>query len=141
MGYANRLGDHVFAELYSITVVKHLCLKDALLDHEGPLGGSVDEVLHFTRSVEVHVSSVHGFPAKQAQAINMAKVSVGEQHVIDPGLTPNRQLLTQKTSCLNQVICLAIRNPKSYRVGRVFWSEVHTTGARAAGLRPTTVLC
>jgi hypothetical protein len=71
----------------------------------------------------------------------MAKMGVGEQHVIDPGLTPNLQLLTQKTSCLNQVICLAIRDPKSYGVGRVFWSEVHTTEARAAGLRPTTVLC
>ena len=91
--------------------------------------------------MEVHVSGVHGFTAKQAQTIDMAKVGVGEQHVIDAGLAPNRQLLAQKTSGLNQVICLAIRDPKSDWVRGVFWSDANTTGARAAGLRSATVLC
>jgi hypothetical protein len=73
----------MFAELNAVTVVEHLCIEDALLDHEGPLGGSVDEVLHFARSVEAYVSGVHGFTTEQAQAVDVAKVGVGEQYIID----------------------------------------------------------
>ena len=34
----------------------------------------------------------------------MAKMGVGQQHILDVGLAPNRQLLSKKTCCLNQMI-------------------------------------
>ena len=83
MGDADWLSNHMFAELNAIAIVEHLRLEDTLLDHEGPLRGSIDEVLHFTRGVEAYISSVHGFTTEQAQTIDVAKMGVGEQYIID----------------------------------------------------------
>ena len=53
----------------------------------------------------------------------MPKVGVGEKHIVDVGLAPNGQLLTKASSCLNQVIGIAICDSKRYGKRSVVWER------------------
>ena len=70
----------------------------------------------------------------------MPEVGMGEKHIVDAGLAPNGQLLAKASSCLNQVICIAICDPKRNGKSSVARSESLATGARATCLRPSPVL-
>lgn len=70
----------------------------------------------------------------------MPKVGVGEKHIVDVGLAPNGQLLTKASSCLNQVIGIAICDSKRYGKRSVARRESLAAGSRATCLRPPSVL-
>ena len=70
----------------------------------------------------------------------MPEVGVGEKHIVDAGLAPNGQLLAKASSCFNQVICIAICDPKRNGESSVARCEALATRARATCLRPPPVL-
>ena len=58
--------------------------------------------------MKADVAGIHRFFSKQPKAVDMAKMGVSQQHILDVGLAPNRQLLSKKARCLNQMIRIGI---------------------------------
>jgi hypothetical protein len=90
--------------------------------------------------VQTNATGVHCLPAKQAKAIDVAKVGVCQQHIVNVGLVPKGHLLAKETGGFDQVIFLTISNAKGNREGCFTWGKASTAGAGAARLGPPSVL-